>query len=291
MNKRLLTILLLAFVIAGACAFLVYRVIGNRLGASAHPATTRVVAAAADIKLGTVLTAANLTSIDIDGAAPKGAILDKDRNGLVGRGVISDLYQGEAILDNRLAPVGSGGGLAATIPDGMRAIAVKVDEVVGVAGFVTPGMHVDVLGSGTPPGVNYTPGSKEAMEGTLVKTILQNIQVLSAGINIQKDAEGKPQQVQVVNLLVTPEQAETLTLAGNGVKIQLVLRNPLDTKTETVPMTAMGNIFADTSVAPPKTHVVARAAKKSIIPAPFSIEVINGSKRTEEKFGSPEAKQ
>ncbi|HXR40251.1 MAG TPA: Flp pilus assembly protein CpaB [Terracidiphilus sp.] len=291
MNKRLLTILLLAFVIAGACAFLVYKAIGNRLGAARPMATTRVVAAASDIKLGTVLTASNLTTVDIAGEAPKGAILDKDKNSLEGRGVISDLYQGEPILDSRLAPVGSGGGLAATIPQGMRAIAVKVDEVVGVAGFVTPRSHVDVLGSGTPPGVNYAPGSKEAMEGTLVKTILQNIEVLSAGISIQKDPEGKPQQVQVVNLLVTPEQAETLTLAGNGVKIQLVLRNPLDTKTETVPMTAMGNIFTDVTAAPAK-KVVARAVKKAApAPAPFSIEVINGSKRTEEKFGSPEAKQ
>ncbi len=102
MNKRLLTILLLAFVIAGACAFLVYRVIGNRLGA-AHTTTTRVVAAAADIKLGTVLTAANLTTIDIDGTPPKGAILEKDKNTVVGRGVISDLYQGEPVLDSRLA--------------------------------------------------------------------------------------------------------------------------------------------------------------------------------------------
>lgn len=289
MNKRLLTILLLAFVIAGACAFLVYRVIGNRLGA-ARPATTRVVAAAADIKLGTVLTAANLTTVDIAGEAPKGAILKPEN--AIGRGVVSDLFQGEPILDSRLAAVGSGGGLAATIPDGMRAIAVKVDDVVGVAGFVTPGMHVDVLVSGNPPGVNYAPGSREALLGTLVKTVLQNITVLSAGINIQKDAEGKPQQVQVVNLLVTPEQAETLSLAGNGVRIQLVLRNPLDTKTAPVAGTAMGNIFADQDIAPAKTKVVARAAKpKTPAPAPFSIEVINGSKRTEEKFGSPEAKQ
>ncbi len=291
MNKRLLTILLLAFVIAGACAFLVYRVIGNRLGES-HPATTRVVAAAADVKLGTVLTAANLTTIDIDGAAPKGAILEKDKAGLVGRGVISDLYQGEPILDSRLAPQGSGGGLAATIPEGMRAIAIKVDEVVGVAGFVTPGQHVDVLASGVPPGLNPAPGSKEAMQGTLVKTVLQNIQVLSAGINIQKDAEGKPQQVQVVNLLVTPEQAETLTLATAGVKIQLVLRNPLDTKVTPVVGTAMGNIFADNNPAPTAPKKVVRVVSK---PKPaattYSIEVINGSKRTEEKFGSPEAKQ
>ncbi len=173
----------------------------------------------------------------------------------------------------------------------MRAIAVKVDEVVGVAGFVTPGMHVDVLVSGTPPGVNYAPGTHEAELGTLVRTILQNIEVLSAGVNIQKDAEGKPQQVQVVNLLVTPEQAQTLSLASSGVKIQLVLRNPLDTKVTPVPGSAMGNLFADSNIAPPK-KVVARAVRKpAAAPAPFSIEVINGSKHSEEKFGSPEAKQ
>src|SRR5580692_10862530 len=280
MNKRLLTILLLAFVIAGACAFLVYRVIGNRLGAT-QGATTRVVAAAADIKLGTVLAAKDLTTVEIQGTAPKGAILKAET--AIGRGVISDLYQGEPILENRLAAVGSGGGMAATIPDGMRAIAVKVDEVVGVAGFVTPGMHVDVLVSGTPPGMNNQPNSAEAQRGTLVKTILQNIQVLSAGVNIQKDAEGKPQQVQVVNLLVTPEQAETLSLAGNGIRIQLVLRNPLDTKTTPVEGTAMGNIFADQNVAPAKAHPVSHGPMKQPT-GHMSIQIYNGSKKTEQKF-------
>jgi pilus assembly protein CpaB len=290
MNRRLLTILLLAFLIAGACAFLVFRVIGNRLGAG-PTMTTRVVAAAGDVKLGTVLTATNLTTVDIAGSAPKGAILEKDKNTVIGRGVISDLYQGEPILESRLAPVGSGGGLAATIPDGMRAIAVKVDDVVGVAGFVTPGMHVDVLVSGTPPGMNNAPNSRESQLGTLVKTLLQNIEVLSAGVNIQKDAEGKPQPVQVVNLLVTPEQAETLSLATNGVKIQLVLRNPLDTKTDPVPGTAMGNIFADQNLAPATPQFVARAVKKPPAQPKFSIEILNGNNRTEEKLTSPDAKQ
>jgi pilus assembly protein CpaB len=287
MNKRLLTILLLAFVIAGACAFLVFRVVGSKLGAG-QPSTTKVVAAAADIQLGTVLTAANLTTIDIAGTVPKGAILKPEN--AVGRGVVSNIYQGEPILDSRLAPVGSGGGLAATIPDGFRAIAVRVDDIVGVAGFVTPGMHVDVLVSGVPPGANNAPNSRQAMLGTEVKTVLQNIQVLSAGVNIQKDAEGKPQSVQVVNLLVTPAQAETLSLITSGVKIQLALRNPLDTKTQDVPMTAMGNIFDDQIAAP--AHPVVHAIKKTPAPpAKMSIEIYNGNKRTEEKFSSPEAKQ
>jgi pilus assembly protein CpaB len=286
MNKRLLTILLLAFIIAGACAFLVYRIMGNRIVASRPTPTTRIVAAAQDIKLGTVLAANDLTTIEVSGGTPKGTFLEKDKGTLVGRGVVSDLYQGEPIVDNRLAPAGSGGGLSATIPNGMRACAVKVDEVVGVAGFVTPGQRVDVLASGIPPNASQT--SQVAQEGTQVRTILQNIQVLSAGINIQKDAEGKPQQVQVVNLLVTPEQAEMLSLASsnNGVKIQLVLRNPLDTKTDPIQGSAMLNIF-DQNAAPVKktenqTGVI--RAKSKPKPKPFSVVVMNGSKQSVEKF-------
>src|SRR3984957_9373732 len=105
----------------------------------------------------------------------------------------------------------------------MRACAVKVDDVVGVAGFVTPGMKVDVLISGHPP------GDANPAAGSRVKTLLQNIEVLSAGTDIQKDGGGKPQQVRVVNLLVTPEQAEDLALASSQTRIQLILRNPLDT--------------------------------------------------------------
>lgn len=277
MNRRLLTILLIAFVVASACTFLVYRILGHMLVASKPIPTTNVVAAATDIKLGTVLTAADLTTTQIAGTPPKGAILK--REDAIGRGVIASIYQGEPIMDSRLAPAGSGGGLAATIPEGMRACAVRVDEVVGVAGFVTPGMRVDVLASGTPPGTADQGGSQS-------KTILQNIQVLSAGTDIQKDAEGKPQQVQVVNLLVTPEDAQTLTLASNQLKIQLVLRNPLDTKVTPVASTAMNRMFTDSAPAP-QHRVVVRTAPKPKAPE-YSIQVINGSSTTEQKFNSPE---
>jgi pilus assembly protein CpaB len=282
MNRRLLTTFLLAFVIAGVCAFLVYHLIRGQISASKPMASARLVAVTEDIKLGAVLSADKLTTIQIAGTAPKGAIPEKDKNSLVGRGVVSDLYQGEPIIENRLAPVGSGGGLAATIPSGMRALAVKVDDVVGVAGFVTPGLRVDVLISGTPP------GNRPVTEGTVARTLLQNIQVLSAGTDIQKDAEGKPKSVQVVNLLVSPEQAEALSLATNQqVKIQLVLRNPLDTHIDVVPGTAMGNIFSDPNAKPQKTapKVVHQA------PAAFTVEVINGSKRSNVQIGAPEGQK
>jgi pilus assembly protein CpaB len=278
MNRRLLTILLIAFVIAGFCAWLVYRLVGVRVAASKPVATTQVLAAAKDIPLGAVLTKADLTTITIAGGPPKGTIQKLDE--AVGRGAISEIYEGEPILESRLAGIGSGGGLAPTIPQGMRACAVKVDEVVGVAGFVIPGSRVDVLVSGNPPG-------PESAQGVETQTLLQNIQVLSAGTDIAKDAEGKPQQVQVVNLLVTPEQAETLSLASNSLKIQLVLRNPLDTQMAKVPPTAMNNIFASTTPPPVAPRRAAGGPKKPE-PKTYSITISNGTKTTEEKFATPE---
>ena len=178
MNKRLLLVLLCAFVIASACTFLVYRLVGRRMTATQRN-STRVVVAANDIKLGSVLKDVDLTTTEIEGAVPRGAILNaKDA---IGRGVLVNLSQNEPVLESRLAAAGSGGGLAATIPQGMRACAVKVDEVVGVAGFVTPGMRVDVLISGTPP------GASNPADGPKVRTLLQNIEVLAAGTDIQKD--------------------------------------------------------------------------------------------------------
>ncbi len=274
MNRRLATILVIAFAIAGLCTWLVVRLVGVRVAASRPMSTTKIVAAAKDIPLGAVLTKEDLTTITVAGGAPKGAILKPDD--AIGRGAISEIYQGEPILQSRLAGLGSGGGLAPTIPDGMRACAVRVDEVVGVAGFVTPGMRVDVLASGNPPGGGGN-------QGTETQTILQNIQVLSAGTDIQKDAEGKPQNVQVVNLLVTPEQAETLSLAANSLKIQLVLRNPLDTQIAKVPPTAMGSLFGVAAPAPgPTHHGDGHAAKPK--PKYLSVVVSNGQKTTEEKF-------
>jgi len=250
---------------------------------AAHPvASTRVVAAAMDIKLGTILTSSNLKTVEIAGSLPKGVVLKPES--ALGRGVVSDLYEGEPIIENRLAAPGTGGGLASTIPNGMRACAVKVDDVVGVAGFATPGMRVDVLISGIPPGAP----AQAANEGIVTKTILQNIQVLSAGTDIQRDAEGKAKPVQVVNLLVTPEQAETLSLASN-VRIQLVLRNPLDTEIGKIPGTAMGRMFAgEYGTAATARPVAATRIVRKVTPPVFVVEVINGSKRSQENFASPE---
>jgi pilus assembly protein CpaB len=281
MNRRLFTILSSAFVIAALCSFLVFRVVSHHVSGGPATKTTRVVAAAANIKIGSILHQNDLTTVEMAGNLPQGAILDpKDA---MGRGVLSELYAGEPILENRLAAPGSGGGLAATIPTGLRAAAIKVDEVVGVAGFVTPGMRVDVLVSGNPPG---TPNNSQ---GTITKTLLQNIEVLSAGTDIQKDAEGKPQQVQVVNLLVSPDQAELLSLAGNETKIQLVLRNPLDTAVAKPPETSMAQLFSDGNAPPP--HPASTAPHHVTHSDVYLVQVINGSKQSESKFPANEEKQ
>ena len=282
MNNRVLAILLSAFVVASGCSYLVYRIVSNRILVT-HTQTATVLVAASDIKLGSVLRDSDLKTTEWpSGTMPNGAI--QRRQDAVGRGVISNIYQGEPIVETRLAALGSGGGLASTIPPGMRAEAVKVDDVVGVAGFVTPGMRVDVLISGVPP------GPTNPAEGPIVKTLLQNIEVLSAGTDIQQDrGEAKPKQVQVVNLLVTPEQAELLSLASNQTHIQLVLRNPLDTQMAKTTGTAVGNLFSDGGAVKP------RPPSNRPSPPPVSrlylVEVFTGSKKTEEKFAPGEAKQ
>jgi pilus assembly protein CpaB len=287
MNRRVQLILFSAFMIAALCSYAVYRVVGARL-ASSQPKTTRVVVAAADIPLGSVLHAENLGTAEISGPLPKGVLVDLPQ--AVGRGVISNIYQGEPIMESRLAAPGAGGGLAATIRPGMRACAIRVDEVVGVAGFVTPGMHVDVLISGVPPGA----AAVASEQGPKVRTLLQDIEVLSAGTDIQRDQDGKPQQVQVVNLLVTPDQAEQLSLASNQTKIQLVLRNPLDRVIAEPPGTAMAALFTDKNAAPaPKPHQAIATVPHAAPPLPRTIlvQVYNGSKRSDQKFVDGEEKQ
>jgi pilus assembly protein CpaB len=136
------------------------------------------------------------------------------------RPVISDIQAEEPVVAARVAVKGSGAGLGPLIPPGMRAISVRVNDVVGVAGFVLPGMRVDVLVTGKPP--------NRGDSDTETQTVLQNITVLSAGQSIQNDGKSQPVVVPVVTLLVSPAGAEALTLANSEGKIQLVLRNSTD---------------------------------------------------------------
>jgi pilus assembly protein CpaB len=304
MNKRLLSVLAFALVISVVASLILYRLISTKLVNSAKAATTQVAVASHDLDIGTLIKDSDLKTADWSGPQPKGAV--PNPVDAIGRGVVAAIYEGEPILDGRLAMRGAGAGLAATIPMGMRAVAVHVNDVVGVAGFVVPGMRVDILIAGNPP---LAPVSL----GTQTKTLLQNIEVLSAGQNIQKDAEGKPNSVQVVNLLVSPAQAEILSLASNETRIQLILRNPLDNDTVKTPGTAIANLFSGNEGLPqaprplrpsagtqrPRVRLV--AVSKPIPAAPpepakivlpvVTIEVFRGNNLTEIKVKSEENKQ
>jgi pilus assembly protein CpaB len=304
MNKRFVAVLIFAFVVASGASLMLYRLMSNRpQKTEAAHATAKLALAARDLELGAVLREEDVALTDWAGPVPIGALTRVQD--AVGRGVITKIIAKEPILESRLAPKGAGGGFAVIIPKGMRAVAVPVNEVVGVAGFVVPGMHVDVLISGAPP-------NSAANLGTLTKTLLQNIEVLSAGQDFKKDAEGKPIMVQVVNLLVTPEQAEQLSLASHQTTIQLILRNPLDRDTTKTPGAAMASLFSGkqlkmpdvpglTSDAPPPKPrprpVVVKPVVQELPPpppkkeSPFVMEIITGTKKAETKFdGNGEGK-
>jgi pilus assembly protein CpaB len=291
MNRRFIGVLIFAFVVASGASLLLYRLLVNRpQQAKAAPAAARIVLAQRDLEVGSVLKEEDVHLADWPGAVPTGSSAKMED--VVGRGVITPIFAKEPIIDSRLAPKGAGGGLAAMIPPGMRAVAIRVNEVVGVAGFVVPGMRVDVLISGNKPGASSN-------LGTLTKTLLQNLEVLSAGQDFKKDAEGKPVVVQVVNLLVTPMQAEELSLASSQTNVQLVLRNPMDHEVAKTPGTAVSYLFSGTRMRGPddadadpparprvtRPHVVREMAppmpRKE---TPFVMEIISGKNKAEAKF-------
>jgi pilus assembly protein CpaB len=306
MNRRIAIIVVCALVLSVCVSFLVYRAVGTKTAAPRAVKTTPVIVAARDLEVGSLVRDVDLKTIAWVGAVPKGALGKPDA--IRNRGVAAPIYEGEPITEIRLAHQGSGGGLAVTIPNGMRACAVRVNEVVGVAGFAVPGMRVDVLVTGTPPGANPE-------DGPQVRTLLQNIAVLTAGTNFQRDGEGKPEQAQVVTLLVTPTQAEILSLASNETHIQLVLRNPADTEVVKAPGTMVASLFGGavpapdpvdpgrkttapprvlqpTSVLPvPPVEQPIAAPARPPAPKPFVVEELNGSTLTQATFRSEEGQK
>ncbi len=279
MNRRFASVFLFALLVAAAASFLVYHfVVINVEAASRRPQPKhKVLVAAHTLEVGAFIQDVDLRLVNSTGVLPGQAINDKQQ--AIGRGVIATIYEGEPISSGRLAAKGAGAGLASMIPIGKRAVALKINEVVGVAGFVVPGMRVDVIVAG---------GNAEAgRNGILSRTVLQNIEVLSAGQKFEKTAEGKPQDAQVVNLLVTPDQAEILSLASSETKVQLVLRNPLDTREEKTHGTSVAALFGQ-DVAPPVAKSMPQPRAQRAAPTPEmkapspTVEVFSGTKRSEQ---------
>ncbi len=306
MNQRFISVLVFAFIVAAGASILLYRLMQGKVAAAPTPAV-KVIMAARTLDPGTLIKEADLKIVDWTGPLPAGVILKPED--AVGRGVVSAVMSGEPLLDTRLAPKGGGAGLAAMIPQGWRAVAVRVNEVVGVGGFAVPGMKVDVLVSGNPPANGGTSGSQS-------RTLLQNVVVLSANQEFKKDTEGKPMLSQVVNLLVTPGQAEMLSLASTETKIQLILRNPMDTEIAKTNGAGMNELFNGERTSPmpnrrqnqselprqpqkkaaPAPLAPAPAPVRAAVPAPAPappvppkpepvvVEMIHGNKKVETRF-------
>jgi pilus assembly protein CpaB len=285
MNKRLVGVIAFAVVVALGASIVVYQLLARRLGVAGPSKTTTVLVASRDLPIGYVAKLEDVEAVTWGGPPPPGSILKPED--VAGRGSIMQTLRGEPLLESHFAAKGAGAGLAVTIPPGKRAVAVKVNEVVGLAGFILPGMKVDVIACGE------SPTDRERNLGTQARTLLQNVDVLSAGQNIQRDTDGKPITVQVVNLLVTPEEAEVLSLAGNETKIQLVLRNPLDQEKIKTPGTAQAFLFAGRPSgipAPTAPKGVSRPKppepKVQKVVVPVMMEIISGAKREDVKVGS-----
>src|SRR5437773_2529754 len=289
MNRiRMLVLMGAALGLAGVVTLLTYKLFRERL----KPAEdmVRVVVVNQKVALGTKLTAADIRMT----AWPKSVALPglfHDPAEVVGRGVILPMEMNEPVLESKLAGRNAGAGLMTTIPEGMRAVSIRVNDVIGVAGFVVPGSRVDVILTGSPA---------RNGEVEMSKVILENVQVLAAGQNVTNDANGKPQSVQVVTLLVTPDDSQKLALASVDGRIQLSLRNPLDLdrmnpnavrreslygastgSAEKPPAPApkpAGTGVAARKIEPPPVAPPAPPAPVVVVPAKLQLQLIQGSK-------------
>jgi pilus assembly protein CpaB len=275
MNRNRLVIgLAVAVIVAFVLSTFVYRVFKQASVVRPVAATQQIVVAAAPLQLGTRLNSTNVKLIGWPVGQPVAGMLTRleDANN---RALITPVAENEPILEAKLASQQSGAGLPATIPEGMRALSVSVNEVVGVAGFVIPGTMVDVLVTGAVPG-----GSGG---GNVTRTILENVRVLAAGQKIEQDRDGKPQTVPVITLLVNPDDAAKLTMASTQGKLQMALRNTVDTKLVAPAPVLQATLFGGALPAPPTKHVGSSKAPPAP-PAPYVIEVITGGKRETKSF-------
>ncbi|PYQ96845.1 MAG: Flp pilus assembly protein CpaB [Acidobacteria bacterium] len=278
-RMRVFMVFVLAISAGGALAFGTYNFVQNTRPRTVSIPTRPVVVAAADLDIGAELRRDDIRIIDWPAnAVPAGAIGDpKD---VIGRSIVLPVIQNEPILPMKLASAEAGSGLPPAIPPGLRAVSVRVNEVIGVAGYVLPATRVDVLATVSPTGQNTDMTSK---------VILTNVQVLAAGTKIERDTDkGKPLAVSVVTLLVAPEEAERLTLASTEGKIQLALRNPLD---KTMPEThgirpaALFGFGAPTRTAVARSRVASASPSAPVVAAPPelpTVEIIRGDKRAHE---------
>lgn len=274
-TRRLGLALVIALIVSVTITYFFY-VHMSKQQSGARPQTKRVVAASTALQPGTPLTADNLIEVDWPANVSVEGVIEKKEDA-IGRMLILAVAANEPVLKHDLASGGSFG-LAAKIPAGMRATSVKTNEVTDVAGFIFPGSHVDVM-------VTMRPDNNTA--NTMTRTVLQNVQVLATGTKTEPDPNGKPENVSVVTLLVTPEESEKLALAQNQAAqnqgtIHFVLRNGGDTSTsETAPVD-----MAELTGVPkpqPVAHGKRPAPKTPAVPE-YTVETYSGGKVVVSKF-------
>ena len=277
-RMRVFIVFVMAITVGGVFAYATYNYVQSMPAKTVTMPTTPVVVAAADLDIGAEIRRDDIRIIDWPAnAVPAGAF--HDPNEVFGRGLVLPVIQNEPILPMKLASKDAGGGLPPAIPQGMRAVSVRVNEVIGVAGYVLPGTRVDVVVT-----LNPTDQHRDVTS----KVILTNVQVLAAGTKIDRETDkNKPMAVSVVTLLVDPEESERLTLASTEGKIQLALRNPLDRATPTTRGIRPGSLLG----AAPITRVAERTSgpraaaprpEPVAAPEPATVEIIRGDKRARE---------
>ncbi len=275
MNRsRLLMIGGLALAVGLLVSLTVYNRLRTFAGSSANGRGVQVVVAAGDIQAGDKLEARDVRVVTIpQSAAPPGAFSDVAQ--VLKRAAVLPISKGEFILKNKLAALEAGSGLPSMIPAGMRAVSVRVNDVVSVAGFVQPGTHVDVLATGNQGG-----SERQTV------TVLENVKVIAVGGSLLERIAGGETSAAVITLLVSPDDAQKLALVSQEGRIQLALRNPLDTKKGGIPATRASSVYlGETPVAAaskPKVHkVVAQVQAPPPPSGPYTVEMIRGSKRDE----------
>jgi pilus assembly protein CpaB len=272
---RVFIVFVLAVTAGGALAFGTYNYVQNtRPGTVALP-TRPVVVAAADLDIGTELRREDIRIIEWPANAVPASVIS-DPKDVIGRGIVLPVIENEPILPMKLASKEAGSGLPPAIPPGLRAVSVRVNEVIGVAGYVLPGTHVDVVATVSPTNQQTDMTSK---------VILTNVLVLAAGTKIERATDkDKPMPVTVVTLLVDPEEAERLTLAASEGKIQLALRNPLDRATPVTRGIRPAALLGAVPIQRVARARVAQTAKVESAPVfePATVEIIRGDKRARE---------
>ena len=285
-QHRTLIVLAVAVATAGVAAFGVYQAIQRMPARQVEMATVPVVVATRGLALGTRLTTDDLKVVAWPATTPvTGAVADPAT--LIDRGVIAPIAQNEPVTTTRVAGPEAGAGLPPIIPAGMRAISVRVNEVIGVAGFVLPGTRVDVLVAVSDD------GDESGRQEPMARTVVNNVQVLTAGTRYdQEEAKGgEPVRSTVVTLAVLPADGERIALASAEGQLSLVLRNPLDVDPSDTKGIKMAALMKGTGPEPvldaPKRRMIP-GKKQAAAPAPppppqlYKVEAIRAAKRTEE---------